>query len=49
MGKRITVLMNDKTFNKIRDIQAQQIKESKSSVSFSRMMNEILEIGFDHR
>ena len=42
MGERITIVLDDDVLKKLRDIQARQIKESSKSVSFSRVMNEVV-------
>ena len=45
MKERITIMMSSDIARKIRNIQAKKIKESQSSVSFSRVVNEVLEKG----
>ncbi len=45
MAKRITIVLDDVLLKKLRLLQAKKIKESASSVSFSRIVNEILEKG----
>jgi len=42
MAKRITIMLEDDLVKKLHEIQAQQIKISKSSVSFSAILNETL-------
>jgi len=42
MAKRITIMLDDDLVKKLHEIQAKQIKISKSSVSFSAIINEIL-------
>ena len=42
MAKRITIMIDDDLVKKLHEIQANQIKKSKNSVSFSAIMNEIL-------
>lgn len=42
MPKRITIMLDDDLSSKIRKIQAEQIKKSEDSVSFSHVINEIL-------
>ena len=42
MGKRITIIIGDDLLKKLREIQAKQIKQSTKSVSFSRILNEVL-------
>ena len=45
MKDRITIMMNSDIAKKIRNLQAKKIKESQQSVSFSRVVNEVLEKG----
>jgi hypothetical protein len=45
VAKRITIVLDDVLLKKLRLLQAKKIKESASSVSFSRIVNEILEKG----
>jgi len=45
MAKRITIMLDDALKKKLHEIQAKQIRESKKSVSFSRVLNEVLRIG----
>ena len=45
MAKRVTVMIDDDLVKKLRDIQAKQIKESIHSVSFSRILNEVVRKG----
>jgi len=42
MAKRITIVLNDDLLKKLHEIQAKQIKKSTKSVSFSRVLNEVL-------
>ena len=42
MAKRITLMLDDDLLKKVHEIQAKQIKESQKSISFSRVMNEVL-------
>ncbi len=42
MGERITIILDDDLLKKLREIQAKQIKDSQKSVSFSKVMNEIV-------
>ncbi len=42
MSKRITVVLDDDNIKKLRTIQAKKIKESDKSVSFSRVINDVL-------
>jgi predicted transcriptional regulator len=46
MGKRITIMLDDDLVKKLHEIQAKQIKESIKSVSFSRVLNEIVRKSF---
>ena len=45
MTKRVTIMIDDDLDKKIRFIQAKLIKETNSSVSFSRVINDTLEKG----
>lgn len=47
MAQRITIMLDDKLAFKVRKKQAELIKESKRSVSFSRVVNQVLEKGFN--
>ena len=42
MGKRITIMLDDDLLKKLHEIQAKQIKDSTKSVSFSRVLNEVV-------
>jgi metal-responsive CopG/Arc/MetJ family transcriptional regulator len=42
MAKRITIILDDDLLKKLDEIQAKQIKQSTKSVSFSRVLNEML-------
>jgi len=42
MSKRITIVLDDDNIKKLRTIQAKKIKESDKSVSFSRVINDVL-------
>jgi hypothetical protein len=42
MGKRITIVLDDDLVKKLREKQAQLIKESTKSVSFSSVINQVL-------
>ena len=45
MATRITIIMDDDNNKKLRALQAKMIKESDESVSFSRVINEIIKKG----
>jgi len=45
MSERLTVMLNSDIAKKLRALQAKQIKETASTVSFSRIINEVLEKG----
>ncbi len=45
MPKRITIMLDDDLLKKLRETQAKQIKISTKSVSFSRVLNEVLRKG----
>ena len=42
MAKRVTIMIDDEIAKRIRIIQAKQIRESSSSVSFSKVINQQL-------
>lgn len=42
MARRITIMIDDDLLKKLHDVQAKQIKETNDSVSFSRILNEML-------
>jgi len=42
MSKRITVVLDDELVKKLRNLQAKMINKSSKSVSFSRVINEVL-------
>jgi hypothetical protein len=46
MAKRITVLIDDDLDKKLRILQAKKIQATNSSISYSKVINEILEAGF---
>jgi len=45
VSKRITILLDDALIMKLRKLQADQIKTSGESVSFSKIINETLKSG----
>ncbi len=45
MAKRVTFVIDDDILKKLRQIQAKKIKESSKAVSFSAVLNELLESG----
>lgn len=45
MAERLTIMLNSDIARKLRLLQAKRIKESASTVSFSRIVNEVLEKG----
>jgi len=45
MMRRVTITLDDKLESKIREIQAKKISESKKSISFSNVVEEILKQG----
>ena len=47
LGKRITIIMNDKLLKKLHEIQEKKIMNSNTNVSFSRVANEILRNGLN--
>ena len=45
MVERRTIMLNSEIAKKLRVLQVKKIKESTSTVSFSRIINEVLEKG----
>jgi hypothetical protein len=45
MAKRITIMLEDDLVKKLHEIQAKKIKISTKSVSFSRILNEVIRKG----
>ena len=45
MSERITIMLNSDIAKKLRTLQAKKIKESSSTVSFSGIVNNVLEKG----
>jgi len=45
MGIRVTVVLDEINVEKLRNIQAKQIKHSSKSVSFSSVLNQVVEQG----
>ena len=45
MTERVTIMLNSEIAKKLRNLQAKKLKESASTVSFSRIINEVLEKG----
>jgi len=45
MSKRITIILDDDLVTKLRKIQAENIKKSNGSISFSYVINETLKKG----
>ncbi len=45
MGKRVTIVLESKIDEKLHKIQEDFIKEYKESISFSKVLNEILHKG----
>lgn len=45
MGMRVTVVLNDGNIEKLRGIQAKMIRSSTKSVSFSNVLNQVVEEG----
>ncbi|MDH3360865.1 MAG: hypothetical protein OEL56_05720 [Nitrosopumilus sp.] len=42
MPKRVTIMLDDDLVSKLRKIQAEQIKKSEGSISFTHVINEML-------
>jgi hypothetical protein len=45
MAERITIMLNSDIAKKLRKMQAKKLLETSSTVSFSRIINEVLEKG----
>jgi len=45
MGSRVTIVLDDINAEKLRNLQAKMIKSSSKSVSFSHVLNIVLEDG----
>ncbi len=45
MGTRVTVMLDDDLAKKVRTIQANMIRETNSSVSFSEVINQCIKKG----
>ncbi len=45
MYRRVTIMLDENLEKKLRKIQAKLIKNSKKSMSFSKVVNDILRIG----
>jgi len=45
MTERLTIMLNSEIAKKLRALQVKKIKESTSTVSFSRIINEVLQEG----
>ena len=45
MGKRVTIILDEKVYKKLRFMQARLIHETKDSVSFSETINEVILAG----
>ena len=42
MGRRITIMIEDENFKKLRILQSKLLKQTDSSVSFSRVLNDTI-------
>ena len=42
MGRRVTIVLDDDVYEKLRKLQAKEIQESSKSVSFSSVINDQL-------
>ena len=42
MSNRVTIMIDDDNDKKLRDIQSKRIKEEQCSVSYSRVLNDVL-------
>ena len=45
MGSSVTIILNDENLKELRNLQAKMIKESRKSVSFSRVINKVVKKG----
>jgi len=45
MGSSVTIVLDDENLKELRNLQAKMIKESRKSVSFSRVINEVVKKG----
>ena len=45
MALRVTIMLNDDIAKKLRALQAKKLRESTASVSFSKIINDVLEKG----
>ena len=43
MTQRVTVILGDELLSKLRNVQAKKLRDTHAFVSFSRVLNEILE------
>ena len=48
MSQRITIVLDSEISSKLRNIQSRMIKSQNRSISFSKVINEILEEGLKH-
>ena len=42
MAKRVTIIIDDDVHKRLRNLQSKMIRESDGSVSFSRVINELV-------
>jgi hypothetical protein len=42
MSKRVTIMIDPENDKKLRDLQSKRIKEEQGSVSYSRVLNDVL-------
>ena len=42
MTKRVTIMIDDDNDKKLRDMQSKRIREEQGSVSYSRVLNDVL-------
>ena len=45
MARRVTIMIDEDLLKKLHEIQAKQIQKTSDSISFSRVLNEMLEAG----
>jgi len=48
MDNRITIMMDEDIYTKLRNLQSKIIKKTKKSCSFSKLVNEVVVVGLKH-
>ena len=49
MGVRISIVIDEELHEKLRNLQAKQIKEKKEAISFSQVLNESIRQGIKEK